>query len=282
MKKTYLLLALTMFAICNANTSCRAQLSYGTAIIAVNTGDVAVIAADSLKTSLATGAKSYTCKIQHAGQYGLVSVSGLASDATTPDFNISAARMLGKSVITNQDDLERISQQWMESIHQELLRGLPMLNKYEISTLVGEGGGVAAVFTSLDANKHIVMNSTLLTMQLDTADRVTFLPISTKDGRPSIGGNMNGALVLGNGVETWQEIAEGKTPRSQPFRSLLNTIRYTKSTKELLSSTATFISVAEAWYPKDVGGKVDQVALTKAGVRWISIKPNCPQKLGNR
>jgi len=87
-------------------------------------------------------------------------------------------------------------------------------------------------------------------------------------------GNFVTASEKANSAGT--ELHAQATPRAKAAAWVLSMLNKAKTVPEMADATRIFTELTGQWYPEWVGGPTDQVQLDKFGIKWLSLKPNCP------
>jgi hypothetical protein len=245
------------------------QLSFGSIVVLQSADDYLIIAADSKNLS-AKGVSLHSCKVDDLDDQLVFANTGYG--------NYAGVRGRWDAVAVARQHYHLVAKAPRHELIPALAEayGADIAAKLEPDVKAHPEEGwpqilVTALFAGFDENRQrVVIEVSVHQIQRDGAGGVGY---STKRLPAS---DAVYAEVLGE-TSVAQEFAEGKTLRSQSWRSGLDFQVTAHGMKDrLISGAEKIVELTATYQPSVVGGAIDSVVVSrKTGVEWIHRKPEC-------
>jgi hypothetical protein len=185
---------------------------------------------------------------------------------------VDTARMVASGVeVKSGSDLKRLAGGWalrVTAIFERVAHGR------EWATVPGLGKPLAeGIFASRDSTGNIMISEAIV-MHIANSEPFT----SAKAVVWGHSGSQYAArFFAGYGLDVVEELHAGGTERAKASFALAQRLKSAVTVSDMESTTIEFCQLVARWYPKKVGGPIDQIHLGPNGIEWLHRKKNCAE-----
>jgi hypothetical protein len=211
------------------------------------------------------------CKLAALNGKVIFAVAGLYHKDGRDSFDlIDTARTVASGVeVKSSPDLKSMADSWA-------LRVTAIFEKIshdrEWAAVPGLGKPlVEGIFASRDSTGNIMISEAII-MHVANSEPFT----SAKTAVWGHNGYQYAArFFAGFGQDAVEELRAGSTDRAKASFALAQRLESSLTVSDMESTTIEFCQLVARWYPKTVGGPIDQVHLGPHGIEWVHRKQNC-------
>lgn len=270
-------LIIAMLTLLLSANSSHAQTRSGTVAVGMFTKDDLVLAVDSRATVKLGGGVVRTlddqCKLAVFDGNIAFAVAGLYHLDDPEGFDLlEIAKNDAKGrAINSLDDLRTLTGNWVDdstAAFKVLTGHAEWASAPPIGSVIAEG-----IFAGRDSSGRVLVSFSSIRHTANSEPFVSpWTNFMTDDS------DAPARVYAGLGQNAIVELRAGKTKRARANAGMISRLESARTVAEMENASMAFAQLVAQWFPKKVGGKIDQVHLGPRGTDWVHRKETCRQK----